>query len=219
MRVVPRDKGSQVQFFRTYVPVWTERAAEIGLTADEVALLDERVPAAWAALAAQHEAQQAARSATATCDQAVAAMAELGATLIQRIRAAAGRNGPAVYARAQLPVPAAGSPVGAPGTPYAFTTQLRTEGALLLRWKCDHPRGAEGTMYRVGRGLDGGAMTFLGVVGKKAFLDATLPPGTARVTYAVQAIRSTRTGDEAQHNVNLGVPKNHPMLLQAARAA
>lgn len=219
VRVVPKSKESQLTFFQTHLADWQERAAEIGLTEAEVALLADRVTTAQTTYAAQQQAHQTARAATATCDTAVRAMTDLGATLIHQIRAAAGREGDMVYARAGLPVPATGSPIGPPGTPMAFTTELRPEGALVLRWRCRHPRGAEGTMYQVRRALDDGPMTFLGVVGKRAFLDRTLPPGTAQITYAVQAIRSTRTGNEAQHPVNLGVPAGHPIATQIARAA
>ena len=40
--------------------------------------------------------------------------------------------------------------------------------------------------------------------GKKHFTDETLPPGTAEVTYLIQAIRSTATGRVASFTVPLG---------------
>ncbi|HEV7299392.1 MAG TPA: hypothetical protein VGN72_08515 [Tepidisphaeraceae bacterium] len=219
MRVVPKDKSSQLAYFQTHATVWLERAAEIGLTTEEVEQLAARVEAAKAAQSEQAQAQAAARAATSKCEGAMRAMAEQGAALIAKVRAKAGRSDPAVLSLAHLPQQSAGSPVGAPGTPHTFTTELRNNGALLLRWQCDHPHGAEGTMYKVSRSLDGGGMAFVGVVGKKSFVDLTLPPGTAQVTYVVQAVRSTRTGDEAQHLVYLGVPKGHPATMQVNRAA
>jgi hypothetical protein len=53
---------------------------------------------------------------------------------------------------ATRPTPA---PRPAPGTPNRFAVALAGDGALTLKWKCNNPRGASGTMYQVWRRLGG----------------------------------------------------------------
>ena len=50
-----------------------------------------------------------------------------------------------------------------------------------------------------------GAFTDIGRTGKRRFVDDTLPMGCSRVTYKVQAVRSTAEGQCATFNVNIGV--------------
>ena len=121
-----------------------------------------------------------------------------------------------------LSVRAAVSPLPPPGTPNWFTVALDGSGAAMLRWKCDQPRGARGTMYEVWRsvGFDG-ERVFLGIVGTKRFHDITLPAGVAEVTYHVRAVRSRKAGGWAQHNVSFGVSPAMAALIaqQQVRAA
>lgn len=211
MRVVPRTKFEQLMFFQTRAALWAERAAEIGVSEAEVLVLIDRVNAARAAFEAQMEARRAAQSATITCDQAMAQMAADGAALMGKIRANAKMSGTNVCTLAELPAPSKGSPIAVPGKPDGFTVTLGSEGALTLRWTCKQPRGAQGTMYRISRQLGRqSAFEFVGVVGTRKYVDLTLPPGTAEVTYQVQAIRSTTEGPIARHTANLGVPEDHP---------
>ena len=87
---------------------------------------------------------------------------------------------------------------------------LDGNGALILKWKCDHPRGSRGTVYHVSRQLDGhhtsadGGFEFLGIAGRKRLEDARLPPGVKRALYEVRAFRSTSSGMTATHIVNFG---------------
>ena len=75
-------------------------------------------------------------------------------------------------------------------------------------------------MYKVyRRSGPSGAFVFLAQVGRKKFVDETIPPGTASVTYQVQAIRTTAAGPAAQHIVNFGAGGQELRPFQAARAA
>ena len=53
----------------------------------------------------------------------------------------------------------------------------------------------------------GGDPTFayLGTTGIKRFVDATLPEGSGRLVYRIQAVRSTKAGAPAEFNVNFGM--------------
>ena len=105
-----------------------------------------------------------------------------------------------------LSVREAAAPLPPPGKPERFTFTLDGNGAAMLRWACEQPRGARGTMYEVWRSVGfNGERVFLGVVGTKRFHDVTLPAGVESVTYHVRAVRSRKAGDWAQHNVSFGV--------------
>jgi hypothetical protein len=207
-----------MEFFQTHLPVWEQHAEAIGLDDDAVARLAAKAAAARAAFEAQRGAQAAAQAATLAYDVAMRELAADGASVILRIRTKAAMAGAGVYSLAQLPAPAQPAPIGPPGAPYGFVAQLRPDGALLLRWRCDHPRGAKGTQYGVRRSIDGGAFEHVGVVGTKQFVDATLPAGAGRVLYEVQARRSTAVGDAVPHVVNLGVTHSHPATRLAHAA-
>ena len=104
-----------------------------------------------------------------------------------------------------LNVRAAGSPLGPPGRPYGFRVELLADGSIRLSWKCDNPRRGAGTIYLVSRRTSPqGGFTSIGRTGKRKFIDATLPIGSTRITYRVQAIRSTAEGQPAEFNVSFG---------------
>ncbi len=58
---------------------------------------------------------------------------------------------PEVYSFAQIPPPAVPGAVPPPGTPFDFRTALLQNGAVELKWKCQNPAGASGTIYEVTR--------------------------------------------------------------------
>ncbi|CAN5644026.1 hypothetical protein BH09PLA1_BH09PLA1_34570 [soil metagenome] len=205
MRVVPRNKQPQVQFFMTHLEKWTANSEAIGTTPEMVATLADQTEAARLALVEQQMAQQATRNATLKCQIALERMATTGAAILLQIRARAQTEGAGVYSLALLTAPAKASPIGAPGTPTEFTYMLDTRGALKLRWKCKNPRGAVGTIYEVRRSIGmEGELTFLGTTGQKRLIDDTIPAGTSRIVYQIRAIRSTAVGDWAMFNVSFG---------------
>jgi hypothetical protein len=113
-----------------------------------------------------------------------------------------------------LSVRDAAAPLPPPGKPERFTFALDGNGAGLLKWACDQPRGARGTMYEVWRSVGhNGERVFLGVVGTKRFVDVTLPAGVASVTYHVRAVRSRKSGGWVQHNVSFGVTPGMAALV------
>jgi hypothetical protein len=220
MRLVPKAKQPQVQFFITHLPKWTENAEAIGTTPAMVATLADQTEAARLALIEQRRAQQAAQSATAKARIALDVMATTGAAIISQIRAKVAMDGNGVYSLASLTRPEKPSPIGAPGKPTQFRYTLDSRGALLLRWKCKNPRGSVGTIYEVHRriGLNG-ELTFLGTTGQKRFVDAKIPIGTSQIIYEIRAIRSTAVGEVAAFNVNFGTTSKMPTTRTAKLAA
>ena len=207
MPILPDTRIGKVQFFETRLSAWDARAAEIGLDPTEVAELESRTQAARQAYLAAHMARIAARSATNQWHMAAADLADYGSNLLQKIKATAS-SAPdnRVYSAALIPPPADPSPLGAPGTPSECRFALVAgSGALKLTWKCKHPAGSQGTIYAIRRSVNNGNFVFLDTAGKKKFIDETLPPGSAIVVYEITAVRSTRRGQPARFNVNLGV--------------
>jgi hypothetical protein len=208
MRLVPRNVPEKIQFYRTHLPAWAEHAGEIGTSAQLVADLEALTDEAQAALAGQRAAQQAARAATQRLHQAAEKMGSLGAKIVMQIRTQAALAGPGVNSLALIDRPATPAPIGPPGTPFKFTADLQQIGWLTLRWKCKNPRGSTGTMYQVWRRTGfSGPFEFLGNTGTRKFVDRTVPAGAIAVTYQVQAVRSTKAGQFATHNVNFGTTR------------
>jgi hypothetical protein len=113
---------------------------------------------------------------------------------VRSIRAFAGTSAePAgVYSLAQVPPPASPSPVPPPARPSGLTVRLdAAAGSLTLRWKATNPANARGTTYIIRRKLPGETQfAFIGVAGKKCFVDETLPAGRDSVQYTVQGQRA-----------------------------
>jgi hypothetical protein len=213
MRLLPKDKAGRIEFCEIRLEPWAERAEAIGTTPEQVAELAMLTEQARQAHAAQSVAYNAARAATLRLDQAIAKMSNTAQGIILQIRSKASRDGDNVYAQASIPVPEKASPIAMPGRPTRFNAQLQQTGQIKLTWQCKNPRNSQGTIYQVWRSVDGGEPKFLGGSGKKAFVDNTIPPGTAKVTYRIRAERSTRVGQWAEFPVNLGTPAGLPILF------
>lgn len=205
MSTVPKGRVKRIAYYEARVAKWVENAELIGADPALVAAVQAQAIEARLALKAQKEAQSAARSATQQYNRAVRKLGKLGRNVMLQIRSAAGRTGDEVYALASISPPAKRSPIGKPGTPYKFKAVLHPSGDLLLTWKCDHPRGAEGTLYQIYRSIEGSsAQAYLGGSGTKEFIDSTLPRGCGSVTYSIQAIRTSAFGVAANFTVHFG---------------
>jgi hypothetical protein len=205
MGIVPENIGPRIAWYRAHLASWAEHAAELGLPAEQVALLEERIAVAAQKVAAQLAAHQAAKAATGSLRGAMTELSELGSKMIQTIRARAANDGEGIYFKAMIPLPAVPSPIPAPGKPTNFTVKLGEVGDIEIKWKCQNPKGSEGTMYEIKRQLGKGKFAIIGFVGKKKFYDDAIPAGTASVTYRITAFRSTRRGRCANFTVSLGV--------------
>jgi hypothetical protein len=217
MRVVPRNKGPRLQFFLTHLPKWIENAEALGLSAEILVELQAKVDETCTKRNAQYANEQAARSATQEADSADEAMSNLGAAVIQQIRARARTAGPSIYSLGSISPPKDASPIAPPGKPDKLKAQLMG-GWLELRWTCKNPRGSTGTLYHLHRSVDGGPKAFIGLSGEKKFVDQTVPKGASFLEYEIRAIRSTQVGLSALFPVTLsGKGKIPGMMLPGPR--
>jgi hypothetical protein len=215
--VLPPNALEKVQFCENHTAPWTTNATAIGTTTTAVTDLTTKTTAARAAFNAQQSAQQVAMAATSAYLAAVKTMASAASDIIKSVKVKAATAGSSVYDLAQIPAPALPSPKAAPGQPTDFTVTLDATGVLNLGWKCPNPVGTSGTIYQVWRRASPTAdFTYVGGTGTKSFIDATLPAGSAAVTYQIQAVRSTAVGPWAQFNVNFGISGGGTMTASIA---
>jgi hypothetical protein len=217
MAIVPKKNGEMIGFYATRQAAWATSATLIGITSGQATTLDQKISAANDAKAAFEAAQIAAKDSTITYHAAADELRRYGAELIAAIKAKAlSVGGTSVYTLASIPPPATPSPVGNPGTPYQLKVELKPNGSLFLKWLCDNPVGASGTIYQVGRKNVGDAQfTYIGGAGVREFTDNTLVAGSSGVVYRIQAVRSTAVGDEAEFIVNFGIAPSGAMTIQS----
>lgn len=209
MSIVPSTRLGKIQFYEARIGPWTSHAGEIGLEDQSTSDLAMLITQARAAYNAAEAARAAAKAATLDYYNKVRLMHSspgAGSDMISTIRNfAQTTNNPNVYVLAQIPAPATPGTVPPPGTPFDFRINLLQDGSLELRWKCNNPKGSQGTIYEVTRRLGGsGPFTFVGASGSRSLVDDTLPIGSAPVTYQITAVRSTSRGNPAQYTVNFG---------------
>ncbi|CAN5488628.1 hypothetical protein BH09PLA1_BH09PLA1_02280 [soil metagenome] len=207
MGTVPDKAIDRVQFYENHIAPFTTNATAIGISSAEATDLGTKTTAARAAFVEQQEAQQSAKVATESFQNAVNAMSTVGAALIKKIRAKAEMtNDPNVYTLAAIPAPPTPSPRPAPGTPSNFTATIKGTGFLELTWKCANPAGSNGTIYQIWRQIgETGTPEYLGGSGERKFTDNTLPAGSTYVLYQIQAVRSSAVGDFGTFLVRFGV--------------
>lgn len=189
--------------------VFVTNAAAIGLTEKQAVGFDEATLKAQSLLLELDQAQQALLVKAQQARDAVRRLRERAGESVRSIRAYAETtaNANKVYATALIPPPAAQSPTPAPTKPYQLAATLEAAGGKLeLRWKARQPAGTSGTTYLVRRKLPGeAAFGFLGVAGKKTFIDDSLPAGVANAQYTIEARRGEKTsGVSAVLVVNFG---------------
>ncbi|HEV7300083.1 MAG TPA: hypothetical protein VGN72_12010 [Tepidisphaeraceae bacterium] len=209
MKLVPKKKEARIGFYQAHIATWAANAVAMGASAADVTAVQTALTTAVGTLEAQRVAQTAAKSAVQACDQAVARLNALGMVVIEQVRTKARTAGDGVYTLADLPVPATPAAKGAPGKSTDFTATLNDIGGLELKWKCPNPAGTSGTIYQIFR-LIGESVEpiYIGGAGSKTFVDSTLPAGVQKVTYQIQAVRSTAVGPWAAFTVKFGAAVN-----------
>jgi hypothetical protein len=202
---MPNDKLAKIGFCENHAPVFSANAVAIGTTSAACTDLTTKTVAARTAYNAQQSAQQTAKAATSSYVEAVRVMAQAAQAIIDQVRVKAATAGNGVYDLAQIPAPAAPTPLGPLGKPSDFTCELDQDGGLDLKWKNTNPAGASGVVYQIWRRFGAvGQFDYLIGTGFKKYTDDTVPAGTAQVQYKIQAVRSTSVGPVALFIVNFG---------------
>jgi hypothetical protein len=219
MAAKSKTSADKIAFVNSHTTIWDTNATAIGTTKALVTDLSDKALAASKAFTAQKEAQNAAKTATNTYNNAVKAMWTAQSYIHKQITTQAAIGGDAIYELADLPIPAKRSPKGAPGTPTELKVVMNPMGELELKWKCVNPKGTSGTLYMVYRRIGTGAFVSLGGTGEKRFVDTTIPVGTSQIVYKIQGIRSTAAGEWAQFIVTFGMNAGVTITQQDVRIA
>lgn len=206
MSVLPDTTIEQIQFCEAHNPVWAATPAAIGLTAAQVTALSTATTSARKAYNDAQAARQASKGATTTLHTEAATMRGQVSDLIRQIKAFAELQGNpgTVYAAAQIPPPAAPTPVPAPGKPGAFGVVLQSDGSITLSWESTDSAASTGAFFAISRKLPGQS-AFVGIGGapgstaesrRASFTDSTIPASAAGdgAQYIVQGFRGTRAG-------------------------
>lgn len=192
MSVLPDTQSEKITFFENRLPVWAPAAADIGLTPAQIAELTNLTAAARNAYNAARAARAASKAATQTQNDAIDAMASLGADFVKTIRAYAETNAdPAVYTTAQIPAPKTPAPLGPAPTPTDLSAAVTNTGAVQLTWNAE-TRGRVGFVIERRTTLPGqpvGQWTLIGTATNKNFLDELVPTGLENAQYRVTAER------------------------------
>ncbi|HYE17040.1 MAG TPA: hypothetical protein VEA69_01230 [Tepidisphaeraceae bacterium] len=204
--ILPRKPLERLGFVENHVGPWAASAVAIGTTAATITSLQTLATQARAAYDAQQLALEQARAATLGYSAAIEVMTRATADVLKQVKAkAAIVGGVGVYELALIPAPATPGPRPAPGKPTDLTVGIDGNGAILLGWKCPNPAGTSGTIYQVWRAVGASEdFAYLGGVGSRKFTDDTVPAGATRLTYRIQAARSTAVGPWATFVVSFG---------------
>lgn len=206
MATLPKGIAERLAFFEQHAPVWAASPAAIGLTAAQVTALASLVNTARTAFNAAQNARSASRAATVSQTDAMGSLSDYGADLIKTIRAfAETTKDPSVYSKAQIPPPAAPSPVGPPEMPTELAASFLFPWGVRLTWKGSVSQGAYFGVFRRLRGET--QFTFLQITKDRFFDDTGLPAGATGADYYIAAFRE-------QHQVNAP-----PIALQFAPGA
>jgi hypothetical protein len=204
--VLPPNKLDQIQFCEDHTSVWSAAPTTIGLTAAMCTSLTSLTGDARKAYDNAQAARQASKAATTEYNAAVTAMRSKAAEMIGQIKAfAALQASPAaVYATAQIPQPAAPSPVPAPGVPTNIVVTLEPSGAVTLSWEAANSAASGGAFFNIFRKLPGQtAFTSIGGAPgstsesrRPSFTDQNVPTSAAGngVQYIIQGFRGTSMG-------------------------
>lgn len=230
MPVLPNTDLEQIQFCESHLPIWTAAPTTIGLTAGQCTALNTLTVNARKAYTDAQNARQASKAATTTFHNNTLLMRGNVADLIRIVKAFAdaSTNPGAIFAAAQIPVPAAPTPPPAPGMPTMVAVGLNPDGSITLRWKASNAAPSAGVTFDVSRRVGNvGGYTGTGSGtsvrgGKFEFTDSTLAFGTQTASYIIVGRRSNPpqmgTPSEAI-NVQFGVGSGGGLSIVNASGA
>ena len=182
-----------IDFFAAHAAGWLANQATIGITLVQAADLTTFITTAQAAQLSADTARNAAQAATLDLQTKAVDLREYGGDLVRLIKAyAESQADPAtVYVTAEIPPPAAPTPLGPPAVPTNLQGEVDNSGAVTLTWDATLEGGTQFTIERQLNPVIGAAGLWdtLGSVSGKEFTDIGLPQGFANATYRVTAKR------------------------------
>lgn len=194
MSNVPKPpKNDQITWFENHIPLWSSSPSTYGITPAALLVVSNATTAARAAYIAAQNSKQATKNAVVFQDSQVETMLGVGRDLVNVIKAhIQNSNNPALWGQAGLTPPASPGTAPDPVAPYQLGASLDSQGNLIVKWKTSQPTGVSGVVYFLRRSIDNGPFTLVHTTGEKEFIDASVPAGTASVSYAIQAKRGQK---------------------------
>lgn len=193
MGVLPQSRSQMIAWFRQRLSHWSGNAAELGLSIDHVTGLATRLDSAENKLDEANNIRAQSEGVTFEYHTNADDLKSFGADLIKVIKAKAEADGdPSLYALAQIPPPAAPTPLGPPAQPTNLTSAVGTLGEIDLRWKGSRRGGTSFSIHRAVTlpGQPNGPFALIGTSEEARFVDENMPVGLATATYYIMAHRS-----------------------------
>ncbi len=191
-----------IDFFAAHAAGWVANQASIGITVQQAIDLTTFITTAQQAQLAADTARNTAQAATLDLQTKSADLRTFGGDLVRLIKAyAESQTDPAaVYVTAEIPPPAAPTPLGVPAVPTNLQGEVDNSGAVTLSWDATLQGGTQFTIERQLNPVASAPGTWitLGNVSAKTFTDSTLPQGFANASYRVTATRSGGTSQPTE---------------------
>ncbi|NRA57700.1 MAG: hypothetical protein HRU13_06240, partial [Phycisphaerales bacterium] len=176
-----------------HITPFTDHQAEIGLSAETVALLTSQSGSARDAWDSYVAARQAATAAKTAWYEAIGEATTTARSALRNINTFAKdqQNPDGVYALAEIDPPKPREPLGEPPVPTDLTVTLDTEGRANLRFKGTRQGGTVFTIQRRTTGTDGltTSWTTITTIAERVFIDGGTPTGVASIAYRVRGER------------------------------
>jgi hypothetical protein len=201
MSIPSSPRSAVLVWCQQHTEIWTDEAANIGLSALQASDFKANTSAYAAAVDAVEAAKLALKTAVQNANDLYTPMRRSMTQNITTIRNFADvSNDPNVLVLAAVPPRKDPSQMPPPGQPTDLSVELLSpSGAVQLRWKSQNPPGSQGTSYIIRRRIaDTGDFTFVGVTGERRFVDNTFIAGPDSVQYTVQGQRADAAGPESQ---------------------
>jgi hypothetical protein len=188
MAVLPQSLSQRIEFLEARISKWNDVATQIGLTVQQVTVLEQAIIQARAALTERDLTRAVAKSATENYHNVGRQLSDLASDAIKAIKLkAALNNDPNVYVLANIPAPQPPTPPPPPQPPTDFIADPNADGTVTLKWKGSV---ANQTFFSIYRKLGSGEWMNLGSTALKTFTDQTIPsPVPSLVLYQVRSQR------------------------------
>lgn len=198
----PKKDAQYVAWIRARYTQWSGTQGVppvIGVTSAQLDALEPLIQEVETKFAAMMAARASAKSRTYETRQAIKACRKAFSSLISMIDGfARNTNNPAVYTMAGISPPSPRTPRDTAAMAESVATKVRTDGSITFSFKVRSGGGATYEIQRQDVSLAGevGPWGYLATVGKKKFLDPSVPYGLRAVSYRVRTTLSNGVSSE-----------------------
>ncbi|MFI4915398.1 MAG: hypothetical protein ACIAS6_02685 [Phycisphaerales bacterium JB060] len=190
---VPGGDRASLEFTQDRMQSWSDNAALLGLSTEDIAAVQATNTAATDALATRTQKAAQAKASTVVWHEKAGENREMAREIVHKIRFTASQsaNPAAIYAAAMIPPPKDRENLPKPPVPTDLRVTLDTQGRAVLRFESTR---FGGTVFAIQRqvqpvGAQPGPWLDLDTVLEREFTDESTPQGVAAVRYRVRAER------------------------------